>query len=158
YQETRRELVEELGLEPGEKLRSLEGMIIRQDPALGGDAVVVAERDPRRVAVLAVEVANGTTLAGVDGRVAAPRRLVRELLSEEAIAVFSGHDDDVLRALRVATAARRGRGGVRTAVDRVGADDVETVRELMHAADVDNVVIGRDALALVPAAVDVVPH
>jgi DNA-binding SARP family transcriptional activator len=158
YQEARRELVEELGLEPGEKLRSLEGMIIRQDPALGGDAVVAPERDPRRVAALAVELTNGASLVGFDELVAAHGGMVRELLSDEAIAVFSGHDDDVLRALRVAMAVRRGRGGVRTAVDRVGADDVETVRELAHAADAENVVIGRDALALVPAAVDVVPH
>jgi DNA-binding SARP family transcriptional activator len=158
YQETRRELVEELGLEPGEKLRALEGMIIRQDPALGGDAVVAPERDSRRVAVLAVELANGASLAGFDELVAAHGGLVRELLSDEAIAVFAGHDDDVLRALRVATAVRAGRDGIRTAVDRVGADDVEAVRDLMHAADVENVVLGRDALALVPAAVDVVPH
>jgi DNA-binding SARP family transcriptional activator len=158
YQEARRELVEELGLEPGEKLRSLERMIITQDPALGGDAVVALERDPRRVAALAVELTNGASLAGFDELVEAHGGAVRELLSEEAIAVFSGHDDDVLRALRVATAVRKGRDGVRTAVDRVGADDVNAVRELLHAADVENVVIGRDALALVPAAVDVVPH
>jgi DNA-binding SARP family transcriptional activator len=158
YQEARRELVEELGLEPGEMLRSLEAMIIRQDPALGGDAVVAPERDPRRVAALAVELTNGASLVGFDELVAAHGGMVRELLSDEAIAVFSGHDDDVLRALRVAVAVRRGRDGVRTAVDRVGADDVETVRELAHAADAENVVIGRDALALVPAAVDVVPH
>jgi DNA-binding SARP family transcriptional activator len=34
YQDARRTLVEELGLEPGERLRALEGAILAQDPAL----------------------------------------------------------------------------------------------------------------------------
>ena len=35
YQNTRRALVEELGIEPGQRLRELEGAILAQDPALG---------------------------------------------------------------------------------------------------------------------------
>ena len=42
-------------------------------------------------------------------------------------------------------------------VDR-RAGNVDGITELLHAADVENVLIGGDALALVPAAVDVVPH
>jgi DNA-binding SARP family transcriptional activator/class 3 adenylate cyclase/tetratricopeptide (TPR) repeat protein len=36
YQDTRRELVEELGIEPGERLRELERAVLAQDPALAG--------------------------------------------------------------------------------------------------------------------------
>jgi DNA-binding SARP family transcriptional activator len=158
YQEVRRELVEELGLEPGEKLRALEQMIIRQDPALGVEVVEAPERDPRRVAVLVLELSDGASLDGLGEIVEAHGGTVRELLSDEAVAVFAGHDDDVLRALRVATRMREGPGAVRTAVDRVRAADVEDVRALLRAVDVENVVIGAAALSLVPAAVDVVPH
>ena len=34
YQDARRKLVEELGIEPGERLRELERAILAQDPAL----------------------------------------------------------------------------------------------------------------------------
>jgi DNA-binding SARP family transcriptional activator len=158
YQEARRELVEELGLEPGEDLRGLERRIIAQDPALGVGTVEEPERDPRRVAVLALELVEGAGLNGFDGIVEAHGGTVRELLSDEAIAVFAGHDDDVLRALRAAKEAREDLAGSRTVVDRVAAGDVDGVRTLLRAADPENIVIGADALALVPAAVDVVPH
>jgi len=54
YRETRRELVEELGIEPGPRLRELEGQILRQDVALdspaghsgGGSATVTAQEAP----------------------------------------------------------------------------------------------------------------
>jgi DNA-binding SARP family transcriptional activator len=36
YQDARRRLVEELGIEPGERLRALERAVLAQDPALGG--------------------------------------------------------------------------------------------------------------------------
>ena len=42
-------------------------------------------------------------------------------------------------------------------VDR-RAGDIDAVHELLHAADVENILISANALALVPAAVDVVPH
>ena len=158
YQEARRELVEELGLEPGEELRSLERMIISHDPALGVETAEAPDHDPRRVAVLALEVTGGAGVNGFEGIVELHGGTVRELLSDEAVAVFAGHDDDVLRALRAAAAVREGLDGARTVVDRVGAHEVDAVRGLLHAADVENIVIGADALALVPAAVDVVPH
>ena len=51
YQDARRQLVEELGIEPGERLRELEGAILAQDPALaapagptGGDAEAAVSR------------------------------------------------------------------------------------------------------------------
>ena len=44
YQDARRALVEELGIEPGRSLRELQQAILQQDPAL--DAEVAAERSP----------------------------------------------------------------------------------------------------------------
>jgi DNA-binding SARP family transcriptional activator len=43
YQDARRTLVEELGIEPGERLRELEGAILAQDPALQAPAPATAE-------------------------------------------------------------------------------------------------------------------
>src|SRR5262249_28588965 len=90
YQEARREPGEELGLEPGEELRGLERRIIAQDPALGVGTVEEPERDPRRVAVLGLELVDGAGLNGFDGIVEAHGGTIRELLSDEAIAVFAG--------------------------------------------------------------------
>ena len=45
YQDARRKLVEELGIEPGERLRELEGAILAQDAALA--APIRARRGPR---------------------------------------------------------------------------------------------------------------
>jgi DNA-binding SARP family transcriptional activator len=157
YHDARRELVEELGLEPGEALRSLERMIITHDPTLGVEIAPTPEHGGRRVAALAVELAVDAR-EQVDRVVAFHGGTVRELLSDEAVAIFAGHDDDVLRALRAAVELRETRAVVRTVVDRIAADELEAVRRFLHRADTANVIVGADALAVVPAAVDVVPH
>jgi DNA-binding SARP family transcriptional activator len=46
YQNARRTLVEELGIEPGERLRELEGAILAQDPALASPSVEAVEPAP----------------------------------------------------------------------------------------------------------------
>ena len=45
YQDARRQLVEELGIEPGERLRELERKILAQDPALAMPAPSVRQAD-----------------------------------------------------------------------------------------------------------------
>jgi predicted ATPase/DNA-binding SARP family transcriptional activator len=45
YQDARRTLVDELGIEPGERLRELERAILAQDAALAAPAMVAATRD-----------------------------------------------------------------------------------------------------------------
>jgi DNA-binding SARP family transcriptional activator/WD40 repeat protein len=62
YQDARRELVEELGIEPGERLRELERAILAQDPALAVPAVEAAELPP--------ELDAGTLLAGREAELA----------------------------------------------------------------------------------------
>ena len=48
YQDARRALVEELGIEPGERLRELERAILAQDPALAAPRRPSPPRRPRR--------------------------------------------------------------------------------------------------------------
>jgi DNA-binding SARP family transcriptional activator/ABC-type transport system substrate-binding protein len=60
YSETRRQFVEELGLEPGPQLRDLEQAILRQDPALARRGQIVATRRRRTfVGALALVLAGG---------------------------------------------------------------------------------------------------
>lgn len=76
YQEARRVLVEELGIDPGEELQELERAILRQDPSLrapprvraqpsGGRATTTVAGRPARktLAILVSELANVPTLA-----------------------------------------------------------------------------------------------
>src|SRR6185436_2322890 len=46
YQDARRALGEELGIEPGERLRDLERAILAQDPALAAPAIVTEAPAP----------------------------------------------------------------------------------------------------------------
>jgi WD40 repeat protein/DNA-binding SARP family transcriptional activator len=59
YQNARRQLVAELGIEPGEQLRDLERAILAQDPALSLPAAAPVE--------LPAELATGTPIVGRDG-------------------------------------------------------------------------------------------
>ena len=180
YHETRLELVERYGLEPGEELRALERMILAHDPRLlpprtATEEPSVHERE-RNVVALVLELI-------VDERIddeLARRRLaaslteiamiverhggvVRRLLAEEVVALFGtpqAHDDDAMRALRAASELRKAlAGGVvaRIAVERA-AEPVEAARRLLSGAGSGDVLLGPAALRLVPGAVDVVPH
>ena len=51
YQDARRQLVDELGIEPGERLRELERAILAQEPALAAPALEDAGPDSRRARV-----------------------------------------------------------------------------------------------------------
>ena len=170
YQETRLELVEELGLEPGEELRSLERLIIAQDPALAlaPSEVEVREDGQRRVVALALELlgesevdrnAAAAALAEIELVVERHGGSSRQLLAEETVAVFAAHDDDVARALSAATeiqAALPSGLSTRIAIERDGSD--EAARRLLETAAPDDLLLGPDALQLVPSAVDVVPQ
>jgi DNA-binding SARP family transcriptional activator/streptogramin lyase len=80
YQEGRRKLLAELGLEPGEDLRRLEHAILTQDPALGHVPTATEEQDspepersadgrgwrsPRRLALLAACLLAGSSIAAI---------------------------------------------------------------------------------------------
>jgi DNA-binding SARP family transcriptional activator len=142
YQEARRVLVEELGIDPGEELQELERAILRQDESLRAPPRVTARhaavkgalpsRPTRKtVTVVVTRLANAAELA---------ERLEPELLralldrcaelvssaverhgglarseSGRALAVFgvpASHEDDALRAVRAAAEIREGVGAL----------------------------------------------
>jgi DNA-binding SARP family transcriptional activator len=82
YEVGRRALSEELGIEPGERLRALHGAIVRQDPELGAVPMRAAAGPPRSkrraafaavgVAAAAASVAIAITAGGDGGH--APRQ------------------------------------------------------------------------------------
>ncbi len=185
YQEVRLELLEEFGLEPSESLRTLERMIIGHDPALrlSPDARDGSLREPlkRNVVVAIMEIVD-LDGAGPAARRAAAAALaeiamvierhggsVRQLLAEELVAVFGSphaHDDDTSRALRAVIEAREAvppRFVVLTAIERLGGEgerstELDAVRRLLSHAAPGDLMLGPEALRLVPKAVDVVRH
>jgi DNA-binding SARP family transcriptional activator/predicted negative regulator of RcsB-dependent stress response len=184
YQEARLALVEEYGVEPGEELRALYRAIV----VGGDEAVPARVDEPRRrrrhVALLVAEllpledadpeterVRTATWLAEATTAVERYGGQLRQLLGEEVVAVFGlerAHEDDVLRALRAAADLR---ASAPDAVDRIavdwsaalddGADLAEAEagpRALKEQAAPGDLLVGRAALPLVSAALDVVPH
>jgi DNA-binding SARP family transcriptional activator len=128
YQEARRMLGDELGLEPGEELRALERRILGQDPSLrgvGGELPAAGE-SRRTVSVLCCELVDSTRLAtvldaeafrrvisaylaAVRGAIEAHGGLVETFMGDAVMAVFGVpdlHEDDALRAVRAAVEAR----------------------------------------------------
>src|SRR5207247_7341451 len=76
YQAARRELVEELGIEPGRELRELHQAILRQDPALELETRSAAEATPDvRGAFVGREPELAELMAGFDDAVAGHGRL-----------------------------------------------------------------------------------
>jgi DNA-binding SARP family transcriptional activator len=107
YQDARRVLVEELGIDPGEELQELERAILRQDASLrpprrvspkpASTAAASAPRRPSRktVTVLVAELANAPELAGVlDPE---PLRAVLDRYAELTRAVVERHGGTLAR-------------------------------------------------------------
>jgi DNA-binding SARP family transcriptional activator len=128
YQEARRVLVDELGLEPSVELRELEQAILRQDPSLGPTYVPPVERAPdrRTVTVLFCDLVDSTQLATQLDPEAYRRLMSRyfevarapierhggtleKFIGDAVMAVFGVpqlHEDDALRAVRAAVEIR----------------------------------------------------
>jgi DNA-binding SARP family transcriptional activator/ABC-type oligopeptide transport system substrate-binding subunit len=90
YGDTRRRLLDDLGIEPGQTLRELEQSILRQDPELGAARPLVSSRR-RRVLV-------GALVAVVAGVVAAAAVLVTQGGAESASATAQPDSDVFLSA------------------------------------------------------------
>jgi DNA-binding SARP family transcriptional activator len=124
YQEARRVLMDELGLEPSEELRSLQQSILRHDASLGATAAAVMERGPdrRTVTILFCDLVDSTALAGsldpevyralmskyfeaVRGPIERHGGTLEKFIGDAVMAVFGVpqlHEDDPLRAVRAA--------------------------------------------------------
>ena len=124
YQDARRALVDNLGLEPGAALRELEQAILRQDPSLDLPAVIPSLEERRKtVTVLSCEVSPVTSgldpeelrrstvkaLSTVRAAIDANGGTVESVGGDELFGVFgvpAAHEDDALRAVRAASALR----------------------------------------------------
>ena len=121
YQDARAKLVDELGIEPGERLRELERAILAQDPGLAPpEAVVAAPREPvvvpqasrRLVTVVSAGFAARLDAESLHSRLDAYAALVERhggeiegSVGDALVAVFgktTAHEDDALRAVRAA--------------------------------------------------------
>ncbi len=124
YQEARRVLMEELGLEPSEELRAQQQAILQQDASLGANSEGIAARAPdrRTVTVLFCDLVDSTRLAteldpevyrGLISRYFDVARrpierhggTVEKFIGDAVMAVFGVpelHEDDALRAVRAA--------------------------------------------------------
>jgi DNA-binding SARP family transcriptional activator len=144
YQDARRALVDELGIEPGPALQQLHRRILEQDPSLGVAAAAAPAR-PRDARKTVTVLACGPGDTGADpeamqaagaaaaeaARVAVERHggAVERALGDVVVATFgavAANEDDPLRALRAAgeLAADGFRVGVATGLALVGADGV----------------------------------
>jgi DNA-binding SARP family transcriptional activator len=128
YQDARRMLLDELGLEPSEELRNLEQAILRQDPLVADieDARTERGADRRTVTVLFCDLVDSTGLAArldpeayrviMERYFAAVRApierhggTVEKFIGDAVMAVFGVpelHEDDALRAVRAAVEVR----------------------------------------------------
>jgi DNA-binding SARP family transcriptional activator len=128
YQDARRMLLDELGLEPTEELRGLEQAILRQDPLVADIEDTRAERGPdrRTVTVLFCDLVDSTGLAArldpeayrvimeryftaVRAPIERHGGTVEKFIGDAVMAVFGVpelHEDDALRAVRAAVEIR----------------------------------------------------
>jgi DNA-binding SARP family transcriptional activator/WD40 repeat protein len=155
YHDARRSLVEELGIEPGERLRELERAILAQDPALAIPAVETAELPPEldadtllvgREAELdwlrghwrRAERGAGRLLLVAGGRGMGKTRLAAELAGDlrrdrgEVLYLSGTRAPDAARAaLARARGARRPTLLVFDDVDRAGEEQLGALGELV---------------------------
>ncbi len=123
YQDARRKLVEELGLEPGERLRELERAILKQDPALAAPALEDAESLPP-------ELEADIPMVGRERELDRLKELWRRARSDggELILVVGGHGMGKTRlAAELAAEVHGDRARVRYAL----ADPADTARSVL---------------------------
>jgi DNA-binding SARP family transcriptional activator len=186
YQDARRTLAEELGLEPGVALRDREQAILRQDPSLDLQAALPSLAERRKtVTVLSCEIAptasdldpevlrrsTARALSSVRTAIDAHGGTAETRAGDELLGVFgipTAHEDDALRAVRAAAELRDELDGValHLAVDTgevltghgfVSGEVVARAKRLARAAGAGEIVLGDATLGLCRNAVRVEP-
>jgi DNA-binding SARP family transcriptional activator len=162
YQEARRALTDELGIEPSAPLRELEQALLRQDQSVAAPVRVATEmaasQEERRktVTVLLVDVAYPVTLdpellrekslavlKTMRGVLEGHGATIEQRSGDEVMAVFGvprSHEDDALRAARAATELQT---EITASVDVDEPDRKEGV-ELRVAIETGEVLAGAD--------------
>jgi DNA-binding SARP family transcriptional activator len=186
YQDARRALVDNLGLEPGVALRELEQAMLRQDPALDLPAVRSSFEELRKtVTVLSCEVAQRSSgldpeelhrstarmLSTVRDAIGTHGGTVETRAGDELLGVFgvpTTHEDDALRAVRAAAELRDelhdvelhvgiDTGEVLAGYGFVSGDVVGRGKLLARASPAGEILLGEATLALTRNAVRVEP-
>ena len=178
YQDARRMLADELGLEPSAELRTLEHRILGQDRSLSGSKqpADAAAESRRVVTVLFCDVVDSTRLATdldpeayralmtayfdtVRRAVEAHAGTVEKFIGDAVMAVFGVpelHEDDALRAVRAAVDVRAAVASLNHERERAGDSPLQ-IRVAVNTGEV--VTSGPGAQALVTgAAVNVASH
>ncbi|HUK93439.1 MAG TPA: BTAD domain-containing putative transcriptional regulator [Gaiellaceae bacterium] len=146
YQETRRALVDELGIEPSAALRGLEQAILRQDPALESPATGRTEAPPgeerrKTVTILFADLAypgavdpehvhelSTRALACVRAVLEDHGAAIEQRAGDELMAVFGiprAHEDDPHRAARSALELRTEVAALATTFEQEGRGGIE---------------------------------
>jgi len=182
YQDARRTLVDELGIEPGEPLRELERAILAHDPALAAPVAPTAAtpeappaRDTRRlvsVVVAGLPPASGrdpealhADLDRLGAVIARHGGSVEPSAGETVVGMFGQtelHEDDALRAARAAVElcdAGATRAGLEAGEMFVGAgfaagDAAQAAAALEAAAADGEILVGEGAARLLRGAVE----
>jgi DNA-binding SARP family transcriptional activator len=136
FQETRRTLVDELGIEPGPALQELERAILRQDPSL--DIAVAAPVPERSILVAARHRGNLDGLLAVAEPLA--QRPARELILVSLVA-GQGELESATRALNEQRAALVERGAAARATAFTSDDAGDDLVRLAVQQDVDLVLV-----------------
>ncbi len=177
YQEARRELDEELGLEPGTPLRELEQAILRHDPALDATRAPAPTASRRTVTVLFASLAGEEERdpESVGGPVESVEAAIERhggragFVGDAAVGIFGAptlHEDDALRAVRAAAALREAlpaarigvsTGEVLAAGEAVTGPPVNAARQLEQAAEPGETLVAAPTLRLVRDAVRMSP-
>ena len=186
YQDARARLVDELGIEPGERLRELERAILAQDPALAAPeepqvaetraaAVAAAPATRRLVTVVSAGFPARLDAESLHGRLDAYAAIagrhggqIEGSVGDALVAVFGKaevHEDDALRAVRAAIelrAAGLGTLGIETGEAFVGPERATgevfaVAAALERAAAADEILLGDGVHELAHHAVRVEP-
>jgi DNA-binding SARP family transcriptional activator len=186
YQDARRALLDNLGLEPGVALRELEQAILRQDPSLDLPAVLPSVEERRKtVTVLSCEISPAASgldpeevrwltvkaLSTVRAAIDTNGGTVEAVGGDELLGVFgipAAHEDDALRAVRAASELREELADVEA---RIGIDTGEVLaghgfvsgevvsrgKRLQRESAAGDILLGAATLALCRNAVKVRP-
>jgi DNA-binding SARP family transcriptional activator len=156
FQEIRRALVDQFGLEPSVELRALQGMILAQDQALGLPTFAPARtRTPISVVV---DVSGNEDAAAAAELLEQHGGAIVQVGTRRVAAAFDlpGSDLDAVRALAAADRLRDVRTR-RVAVDRAVVTADPTLGAILESASPGDVVVGEALLPLIAHAVEVVP-